>query len=242
MKGKVLSVLLLLTATVGAQPACLNEIRACVETRYNMYETKWICTGDTLTVDSSDIYEPYWQIDGYWMTCQEITQDLWQWFMHYNPSTDTGALLPVTNITRSEADSFCIQLSKATRQQWRVPTKEEWLFAYNGGIFSEGYQHSGSDNIKYVGWTKENSKGKLHLGGKLIPNELGIQDMDGNVAEMVTDGDSVLFAGRHFRQPVVKAKSPFIVKEQNCPPECRGMRIVGHKALWFNKYGERVYR
>lgn len=232
--------MLMTAAATDAQPRALAELRNGIETKRHFYETSWVCTGDTIAIDSSVSDGVLCQIDGFWITCLEVTQDLWEWYMHNNPSAVKGDLLPVTNISREAADSLCFEIQFSILQEWRLPTKKEWLFAYNGGIFSEGYRYSGSDHINYVGWTAHNSDGKLHEGGKLIPNELGIFDMDGNVAEMVTDGDSTLFAGRSYNSKVINAKSRFF--SNSIAPEHSGIRLVLHEPLWFNTHNERVFR
>ncbi len=240
LKPIVLSVLLFLTATLAAQPRELAEVSNGLETKDHYYYTIWVCTGDTLDTDTTESIGTLYEIDGFWIMCQEMTQELWEWYMQSNPSTVRGEMLPVNNVNREAADSLCSKIQERIHQEWRLPTEKEWRFAYNGGIFSEGYQHSGSDHINLVGWTAHNSGKKLHEGGKLIPNELGIYDMDGNIAEIVTDGENTLYAGRSYRHKVIKAHSPFISK--TVEPECCGVRLVWHQPLWFNKYVERVFR
>lgn len=230
------------SAVSVAQSSNLNQIEGGLETNKRSYATRWVCTGDTLAIDTTSNDGIVCLIDGFWITCQEITQDLWQYYMHYNPSVEQGELLPVTNISRSEADTFCHRITIGNGPQWRLPTLEEWRFAYNGGIFSESYQHSGSNKINFVGWTAHNSGGKLHQVGKLIPNELGLYDMDGNVWELVTYGDSTLCAGRSFRQKVIKSKSHFTIKPDAIEPECIGLRPVMREPLWFDIYENRIFR
>lgn len=222
-----------------SQPRALAEIRSGIETRKHYYETTWVCTGDTIATDSTVNDGRIYQIDGFWITCQEVSQDLWIYYMSHNPSAVKGTLLPVTNISRESADSLCFEIQFRILQEWRLPTMEEWQFAYKGGLFSEGYRHSGSNNINFVGWTAHNSGGKVHEGGKLIPNELGIFDMDGNVAEIVTDGNSTLYVGRTYSTPVIKAKSPLM--SNSVAPECCGLRLVWQQPLWFNGNNERVF-
>jgi len=236
----ILILLLLPTMAATSQPHALAEIRSGIETKTHFYETTWVCTGDTIAFDSTETDGVLCQIDGFWITCQEVTQDLWMYYMPSNPSAVKGDLLPVTNVSRASADSLCFEIQFRILEEWSLPTIKEWRYAYEGGIFSEGYNNSGSNNINFVGWTAHNSNGKLHEGGKLIPNELGIFDMDGNAAEIVTDGDSTRYAGRTYRSKVRKSKSQLI--STTVAPECCGLRLVWHQPIWFNRNNERVFR
>lgn len=223
--------------SANTQPLFLAEQQSALESRNYRYDTHWVCTGDTLETYSND-EDTFTLVDGFWITCYEVSQDLFEWYMNYNPSVTKGELYPITNINTDEALSFCEKLSETTHAKWTIPTAEQWWFAHNGGLFSEGYRYAGSNRLNLVAWTAANSGGILHVGGQRISNELGLYDMDGNVAEMVSSGDSISFAGGCYLSDM----SAFDGKQMyTVPPECRGLRIVCHKPLWFNSYGEIVF-
>ncbi len=233
--NRLISIATLLFASVNAtaQHCGAELLHWGFETDRAIYDAVWVCTGDTLKQEYSETHGMLTQIDGYWITCQEITENAWQWYMHYKVDT---SMMPVTGITPDEAEQFCHILKLSDSYVWQIPTLQQWLFAFKGGLESEGYRYSGSNRSNLVGWTRENSGGKLHAGAQLIPNELRIYDMTGNVAEMVRDGNNIIYVGGSFldNATVNPEASP------TPPPEARGLRIVMPEAIWFDIYGKRI--
>ena len=118
----------------------------------------------------------------------EVTQDLWNEIMGYNPSYDTGGKkLPVERVSWDDCQEFCKALSERTGRTFRLPTSAEWEFAARGGNKSQGYIYSGSNKANEVGWTEENADGSIHTVKQKNPNELGLYDMTGNVWEFCQD-------------------------------------------------------
>ena len=70
---------------------------------------------------------------------------------------------------------------------YRLPTEAEWEYLARGGkdkVSSRGTKYSGSDNYNNVGWCgRVASQGKAHEVMQKSPNNLGLYDMSGNVAE-----------------------------------------------------------
>lgn len=216
----------------GQNPA-LNNHSDGIDTKLREYRLHWVCLGDTLGCDTTDNGSIRYLVDGIWATCQEMTQDVWNFYMTCNPSPVKNDSLPLTGATPEQVDSFLVIFSKMTGREWRLPTREEWLFIYHGGLFSEGYKFCGSNRPEWVAWYKGNSHGKLQPIEQRIPNEVFMYDMLGNAAEMATDGDRIVMMGGCYLDPYPADNPEHLTT--NPPLKACGFRPVCHKAQWFYK-------
>lgn len=106
---------------------------------------------------------------------------------------------PAYNVWYEDAVKFCNRLNQICNMPdgqgrvFRLPTEAEWECAARGGQYSRGFRYPGSDSYTDVAWCSVNAfapavGGKnfgMHVGGELLPNELGIYDLAGNVSEWV---------------------------------------------------------
>lgn len=114
------------------------------------------------------------------------------------PCTLKGADKDDENITHYELRKFIGLLHQLTGLYWRLPTSEEWQYAYAGGSKSKGYAYSGSDVIDDVAWYVGNSDGHPHKFDLKDANELGLYNMSGNYAELTCDNDLDQLKGHNY--------------------------------------------
>lgn len=106
----------------------------------------------------------------------------------YNAITSTSSSADKTMPTKQTYDNFKSMIStlnQLTNLKFRIPTKDEWVYASKGGMNSRGFTYSGSKTLSSVAWYASNSSSKLHEGKLLRPNELGFYDMNGNMKEFI---------------------------------------------------------
>lgn len=124
------------------------------------------------------------QVSSFYINKYEVTQEQWQIIMESNPSKfNSFNQYPVEQVSLDEVQKFIKNLNLITNKTFRLPAKNEWLFAAKGGIRSMGYIYAGSDEIDDVAWYNKNSHNKIHPVGSKFPNELGLYDMSGNLWE-----------------------------------------------------------
>jgi len=119
----------------------------------------------------------------------EVTQELWQAIMGYNPSRyNVDDHYPVETVSWDDCQAFLYRLNQLTGKKFRLPTEAEWEYAARGGSNSNGYKYAGGNDANSVSWNSDNSGDITHPVGSKSPNELGIYDMSGNVMEWCQDG------------------------------------------------------
>jgi sulfatase modifying factor 1 len=126
-------------------------------------------------------------VNSFYLGKYQVPQALWEDIMGNNPSGLKGEDRPVERVSWEDAKFVIQKLNDVTQKSFKLPSEAEWEFAARGGIYSQGYQYAGSDKLSQVGWYGENSENQTHEVGLLLPNELGIYDMSGNVYEWCED-------------------------------------------------------
>jgi formylglycine-generating enzyme required for sulfatase activity len=108
-----------------------------------------------------------------WLSEQEgLSPDQWCYLPNPSGMYDAGMTIPADVLKRSG---------------YRLPTDAEWEYACRSGATTSRYYGQTIGLLSNHGWYQANSREHAWPGGTLIPSDLGLFDMLGNVYEWVQD-------------------------------------------------------
>ena len=143
-------------------------------------------------------------VDSYYIGVYEVTQAQWEAVTGERPSWFGGNdSLPVEQVSWEDAQRFVALLAQMTGKRFRLPTEAEWEYAARGGSRSKGLPFAGCNRgqLEHYGWFCVQSHGHTYPVGRLLPNELGLYDMCGNVAEWCVDWKGDYTEGQSENNP-----------------------------------------
>lgn len=131
--------------------------------------------------------------DGFWMSKTEVTQAQWLAVMgKFDNQFQECEECPVDRISWDDAKRFIAKLNEQNDGfEYRLPSEAEWEYAARGG--KTGVLPVAASKMSDIAWYKVNSgdaegnNTKAQPVGQLQPNNFGLYDMLGNVAEWCED-------------------------------------------------------
>lgn len=130
----------------------------------------------------------------------EVAQGLWEYVMRTIPYKDSfkRADYPVKCVSSNDCQRFLAKLNdlpevRKSGMFYRLPTVDEWMYAFRAGAKGMNYKIACDKENVYVygdktvldevAWCRQNADERPHPVGKKIPDALGLYDMIGNVQE-----------------------------------------------------------
>lgn len=123
---------------------------------------------------------------------------------------------PANSMSQHAAIMYCRWLYEKTKIFYRLPTEAEWEYACKAGSNTTYFFGNDASQLANYAWYEQNSNDKYHKVGQKLPNQWGLYDMLGNVAEWTLDhyleNAYETYAANNPIQPVNPKRYPKVVR------------------------------
>jgi formylglycine-generating enzyme required for sulfatase activity len=155
-----------------------------------------------------------------WVGKYEVTQQQYEAVMGTNPShfKKTGAdaaFFPVEKVSHVDVQRFCKAVSEATGGAFRLLSEAEWEYAYRAGTRTRYYNGDSNDRAVDIAQCNENNFISTAKVGSKLPNNFGLFDLGGNVAEWCADNYQKDFVDTQTVDPRGAGKGTIYVNRGN---------------------------
>lgn len=139
-------------------------------------------------------------------------------YIDFSPGMGKGGKFPANSMQQYSALMYCKWLYNKTGIFFRLPTEAEWEYAARAGSKSAYFFGDDEKDLADFAWYKKNSESKYHEVGLLKPNEWGLYDMHGNVAEWTLDQ----YDETYFEQMKSQKSDPVLIPNKKHPRTIKG--------------------
>ncbi len=135
--------------------------------------------------------------NGFWMMDSEVTQEQWATVTGKSSSIRPSSRLPIEDVSWYDCNNFC-KKAAAAGLPLELPTEAQWEYACRADT-----NGSFAGDFEEMTWYFDNSNRHAQDIRSTEPNQWGIYDMHGNVAEWVAD-----WCGVYPNKPTKDPKGP----------------------------------